>query len=38
MLWTWKVDHVQLKKVLVWDETKQPKKTPQKKSIKTKKK
>ena len=37
MLWTWKVDHVQLKKILAENWTKQPKKTSQK-STKTKKK
>ena len=39
MLWTWKVDHVQLKKILVEWTTKQPKKTtPAKKVTKNKKK
>lgn len=38
MLWTWKVDHVQLKKILAEGVTKQPKKTVQKKSTKGKKK
>ena len=38
MLWTWKVDHVQLKKILVGEETKPPKKSTPKKTTKTKKK
>ena len=38
MLWTWKVDHVQLKKLLAEWSTEQPKKTPVKKATKSKKK
>jgi long-chain-fatty-acid--[acyl-carrier-protein] ligase len=38
MLWTWKVDHVQLKKLLAEWTTEQPKKTPAKKATKSKKK